>query len=83
MVEGAGSSVIDFVGEPSDAAKEAFAAFVDNLRDYNDIRDAYGETQRIELDRFLDGFLETIGDEDAAIAVGTRANESRVQKRSA
>ncbi len=73
MIEGAESSASDFIGEPSSQAREAFAALVDNLRDYNDVRDCYSESQRLEFDAFLEDFLTQIKDQDCAVGVGKRS----------
>ena len=53
-------------------AREAFASIVDYLRDYNDVRDLYSMSQRLEVDRHIDSLLKTISDEGAAVAAGLR-----------
>lgn len=72
MIEGAESSANDYIGETSPVAREAFAALVDNLRDYNDIRDCYGESQRLEFDASLQEFLDQVEKQGCAVGVGKR-----------
>jgi transcriptional regulator with XRE-family HTH domain len=72
MVEGADSSMHEYVGEPAREARDAFAALVDNLRDYNDVRDCYSETQRLEIDDSLDSLITEITEHGCAVGVGLR-----------
>ena len=72
MMEGCHCSACDHIGDLPKGVAEAFAAIVDNLRDYNDVRDIYTEQQRLELDEQIDGFLEDIRQTGAAVAAGLR-----------
>jgi len=71
-VEGAESSASEVIGDVSDQAREAFAYLVDNLRDYNDIRECYGEREKLEFDQTLQEFVDTIAEQKAAVGVGIR-----------
>lgn len=71
-VEGADSSVSDVTGDVSDEAREAFAYLVDNLRDYGDVRDCYSEHDRIGFDATLQEFVDTIKEQNAAVAFSLR-----------
>ena len=55
------------------------ASIVDYLRDYNDIRDAYSMTQRLEIDRDIDAMLKKVSDEGAAVGVGLRQTRMRLK----
>jgi transcriptional regulator with XRE-family HTH domain len=79
MVEGAHGSATDEIGEISSEAREAFAAIVDYLRDYNDVREAYSMSERLNVDRHIDGLLQTISDEHAAIGTGLRRARIRLR----
>jgi len=79
MAEGALACAADEIGEISPAARQAFAAMVDYLRDYNDVDDLYSMTQRIEVDRDIDAFLKTISDEHAAVGAGLRHARVRLK----
>jgi transcriptional regulator with XRE-family HTH domain len=72
MVEGASSSATEEIGKISAGAREAFASIVDYLRDYNDIRDCYSMSQRLEVDRDIGAMLETISAEGAVVGAGLR-----------
>jgi transcriptional regulator with XRE-family HTH domain len=72
MIEGAESSATEEIGELSNGAREAFASIVDYLRDYNDVRDEYSASRRLEVDQDIDSLLQTISDERAAIGAGLR-----------
>jgi transcriptional regulator with XRE-family HTH domain len=72
MVEGASSSATEEIGKISARAREAFASMVDYLRDYNDIRDCYSMSQRLEVDRDIGALLETISAEGAVVGAGLR-----------
>ncbi len=72
MTEGAFGSVAEELGQISYTAREACAAMVDYLRDYNDIREMYSMSQRIEVDHEIEAFLKTISDEHAAVGAGLR-----------
>lgn len=72
MIEGAGSYAMDEIGEHSDAARENFAAMVEYLSDYNDIRDSYSATQRLDVDRDISELLNAIHSENSAVAAGVR-----------
>jgi len=72
MMEGAESSATEELGELSTEAREAFASIVDNLRDYNDIRDALSMSQRLEVDRNIGAQLDTIAGEGAVVGAGLR-----------
>lgn len=72
LVEGADSSVSDQIGEPPADARQAFAGLVDNLRDYNDVRELYGEVQKLEFDEFLETFLQEVKANGCGVAVGER-----------
>lgn len=80
MVEGAKSSASEELGELSTEAREAFASIVDCLRDYNDIRDAYSMSQRLEVDQGIDVLLRTISDEHAAVGAALRHAKLRLNK---
>lgn len=71
-VEGAESSVSEVLGEVSDEAREAFAYLVDNLHDYNDVRECYGEHDKLGFDETLQGFVDTLAEQKAAVSVGIR-----------
>ena len=79
MVEGAESSAIEELGELSPEAREAFAAIVDYLRDYNDVREMYSMSQRLEVDRDIEGFLRKISEQCAAIGAGLRHAKLRAK----
>lgn len=72
MVEGAESSVCEELGTVTQEAREAFAYLVDNLRDYNDVRDCYSEHDKLGFDESLQSFLDTIAEQKAAVGVGVR-----------
>jgi len=72
MTEGVESSATEEIGEISDGGREAFASMVDYLRDYNDIRDSYSMSQRLEVDRDIDALLKSISDEGAIVGAGLR-----------
>jgi transcriptional regulator with XRE-family HTH domain len=80
MMEGAESSATEELGELPTEAREAFASIVDYLRDYNDIRDAYSMTQRLDVDRDIGALLDTITNEGAVVGAGLR--HTRVRFRS-
>jgi transcriptional regulator with XRE-family HTH domain len=79
MVEGAECLASHEVGELSTRAREAFAAIVDYLRDYNDIRDEYSMSQRLEVDQDIDALLQTISAEHAAVGAGLRHARLRLK----
>jgi hypothetical protein len=79
MISGIQSSVIDQIGEPSESARRAFAEMVDYLRDYNDVRDEYSETQRLSVDADIDASLRTISDEHAAVGACLRSAKLRFE----
>lgn len=70
--EGAELSSAEEIGELSTGARQAFARIVDYLRDYNDVRDAYSQTQVIEVDGDIDALLKTVVDEGAVVGAGLR-----------
>jgi len=72
MIEGAESSATEEIGEISSAACDAFAEIVDYLRDYNDVREMYSMSQRLDVDRHIDELLKTVSEEHAAIGAGLR-----------
>jgi transcriptional regulator with XRE-family HTH domain len=72
MIEGTESYAVEEIGEHSQAARESFMAIVDCLSDYNDIRECFSMTQRLEVDRDIDAFLKTISDENAVVGAGLR-----------
>jgi transcriptional regulator with XRE-family HTH domain len=74
MMEGAESSATEELGELSTEAREAFASIVDYkyLRDYNDIRDEYSMSQRLDVDRDIGALLDTIAGEGASVGAGLR-----------
>jgi transcriptional regulator with XRE-family HTH domain len=72
MVEGSESSTTEEIGNISKEAREAFAQIVDNLRDYNDVRHAYSMSQRLEVDRHIDEFLNAIKESGSALGAGLR-----------
>ncbi len=72
LVEGAESSVCEELGTVSPEAREAFAYLVDNLRDYNDVRDCYSEHDKLGFDESLQSFLDTIAEQKSAVGVGVR-----------
>jgi transcriptional regulator with XRE-family HTH domain len=72
MVEGAESSTTEELGQLSAEAREAFASIVDYLRDYNDVRDLYSMSQRLDVDREIEALLKRIADADAAVGAGLR-----------
>lgn len=72
MVEGAESSGCEELGTVTKEAREAFAYLVDNLRDYNDVRDCYSEHDKLGFDEGLQSFLDTIAEQKAAVGVGVR-----------
>ena len=77
MVEGAESSVCEELGTVSQEARKAFAYLVDNLRDYNDVRDCYSEHDKLGFDESLQSFLDTIAEQKAAVGVGERCVKVR------
>ena len=72
MIEGAESSASDYIGDPPREAREPFAALVDNLRDYNDVRDCYGESQRLEFDDSLQELIDQVNAHGCVVGVGKR-----------
>jgi transcriptional regulator with XRE-family HTH domain len=72
MSEGVMGSGADEIGELSTEAREAFASIVDQLRDYNDVRDECSMSARLDLDRDIDVLLKTIADAGAAVGAGLR-----------
>ena len=48
------------------------ASIVDYLHDYNDVRDEYSMSQRLDVDRDIDALLKTIADEGAVMGAGLR-----------
>ncbi|MGE5536555.1 MAG: helix-turn-helix transcriptional regulator [Acidobacteriota bacterium] len=72
MTEGAESSATEEIGELAPEAREAFASIVDYLRDYNDVRDLYSMSQRLDVDRDIDALLKAIRDGSAAVGAGLR-----------
>jgi DNA-binding XRE family transcriptional regulator len=78
ITEGAFGSLSEELGEVPDEAREAFASLVDSLRDYNDVRDLYSMSQRLEVDRQLDDQLKIIGDAGAAVGAGLRTAKIRL-----
>jgi hypothetical protein len=80
MHEGATTDHPEEIGELSECARQAFASMVDYVREYNDVRDAYSMTQRLEVDRDIDALLKTIADEGAVVGAGLR--RMRVRSRS-
>lgn len=72
MIEGTSSYASEEIGECSDVARESFAAIVDYMTDYNDIRDAYSISQRLNVDRDINALLKTISDENAVVGAGLR-----------
>ena len=79
MIEGAESYVVEQVGDLSSAAQAAFAAIVDYLSEYNDVRDCYSLSQKIEIDREIDLYLKTISDENAVVSAGLRHDKLRAK----
>ena len=71
-VEGTESSVSEVLGEVPHEAREAFANLVDNLRDYNDVRECYSEHAKLGFDETLQGFVDTIVEQKAAVSIGVR-----------
>jgi transcriptional regulator with XRE-family HTH domain len=80
IVEGANGTATEELGEISLGARETFAAIVDYLRDYNDIRDEYSMSQRLEVDRDLDALLKKVAEECAVVGAGSR--HARIRLRS-
>lgn len=72
MVEQAQASATEELGEISSEAREAFAAIVDYMRDYNDVDELYSMSQRLGVDREIDALLKTISEERAAVGAGLR-----------
>ena len=72
MTEGAESSATEEIGELPTEAREAFASIVDYLRDYNDVRDLYSMSQRLDVDRDIDALLKTVADAGATSGAGLR-----------
>ena len=72
MIEGTSSYAVEEIGEHTQTAREGFAAIVDYLSDYNDIRDSYSMTQRLEVDHDIDELLKTISGENAIVGAGLR-----------
>lgn len=70
ITEGARSSATEEVGVLSTGAREAFASIVDYLQDYNDIRDVYSMSQRLDVDRDIDALLKAIANEGADVGAG-------------
>jgi hypothetical protein len=81
MTEGVHSSAAEELGELSVETRESFASIIDNLRDYNDVRDECSMSQRLDFDRDIDALLNTIVDAGAAIGAGLR--HTRVRFKSA
>lgn len=79
MVEGTSSYAMEEIGELSEQARESFAAVVDYLSDYNDIRDNYSMSQRLEVDRDIDALIKTISAENAVIGTGLRHAKIRTK----
>ena len=80
MIEGAESSVTEEIGDLSAGARESFAAIVDYLRDYNDVKDLYSMNQRLDVDREIDVILKAISEEHAAMGAGLRHAKLRSSK---
>jgi transcriptional regulator with XRE-family HTH domain len=72
MVEGSEAFATEEIGELSSEAREAFAAIVDYLRDYNDVCDLYSVAQRLYVDREIEELLKKIADERAIVGAGLR-----------
>ena len=72
MTEGSHLSDTEELGELSTEARKAFASIVDQLRDYNDVRDEVSMMLRLDLDRDIDALLKTIADAGATIGAGLR-----------
>lgn len=72
MTEGAESSATEELGDLAPEAREAFASIVDYLRDYNDVRDLYSMSQRLDVDRDIDTLLKTVAGAGAAVGAGLR-----------
>jgi transcriptional regulator with XRE-family HTH domain len=79
MIEGTSSYAVEEIGKHSQAACESFAAIVDYLSDYNDIRECYSMSQRISVDRDIDALLKTIFEENAVIGAGLRHARIRMK----
>jgi transcriptional regulator with XRE-family HTH domain len=79
MIEGTSSYATEELGEHSEAARESFAAIVDYLSDYNDIRDSYSMGQRLDVDRDIDVLLKTISEENAVVGAGLRHARIRMK----
>ncbi|GAA6210639.1 hypothetical protein NBRC116602_03790 [Hyphomicrobiales bacterium 4NK60-0047b] len=77
MIEGTQSYVSSYIGETPPQAQELFAELVDNLSDYNDIRDCYNESQRLHFDAFLDDFITKINDQGCKVGVGKHHGKIR------
>jgi transcriptional regulator with XRE-family HTH domain len=77
MSEGCHCSAAEELGELSAEARRAFAETVDCLRDYNDVRDAYSMTQRLDLDGDIDTLLKRIGEAGATVGAGLRRGKFR------
>jgi hypothetical protein len=78
MTEGAYGSASEEFGDLSDDAREAFASVIDSLRGYNDVRDLYSQTQRLEFDRGLDAGVEDHC-RDRCGAVGAGLRQTRIR----
>jgi DNA-binding XRE family transcriptional regulator len=72
MSEGVESSVSEEIGELSTGAREAFASMIDYIRGYNDVRNEYSMSQRLGVDQDIDGWLQAISEENAAVGAGMR-----------
>jgi transcriptional regulator with XRE-family HTH domain len=80
MIEGTSSYAVEEIGSNKSAAQEAFAAIVDYLSDYNDVREVYSMSQRLEVDRDIDGYLKSIA--DGGSQVGSSIRNAKIRFRS-
>lgn len=80
MFEGTSSYASQEIGECSDTARENFAAIVDYLSDYNDICDAYNNSQKLDVDRDINELLKLISEEGAVVGAGLR--HARIRSKS-
>ena len=79
MTEGASAFDSEELGELSAEARKAFASIVDYLHDYNDVRDEYSMSQRLDVDRDIDALLKEIVDSGTAIGAGLRHTKVRAK----
>ena len=70
MSEGVLSFAAEELGELSTEARKTFASIVDYLHDYNDVRDHYSMSARLDVDRDIDALLKTIANAGAAVGAG-------------